>query len=300
MRSVLITGGAGFFGQGMARRLIASDEISRVAIYSRNEWNQAVMAEDFGHDPKLRCLIGDVRDYERLMVAMRGVDLVIHASALKRVQVGEYNPTEMCRTNIDGAINVIQAARAAGVLAVVALSSDKAAEPLNCYGATKLVSEKLFLAANNTQGPAGPAFSVARYGNVAGSTGSIIPIWRRRMQQDLPLIITNKDCTRYWMTRDQAVDMVLWCAGRTGIHVPNLKAYRVADLAEALAPGHPVKEIGLTPGEKLHETMVSAGEIHAFNLFHPPGTDIKRTEAMTSENAPRMTVNEIREALQHV
>lgn len=280
--SVLITGGTGFFGQGLVRRLLETE--SRICVYSRNEWLQAKMRMELGNDKRLRWFIGDVRDQQRLRVAMDGVRTVFHAAALKRVEVGEYNPTEMVRTNVEGAINIIAAAKDRGVENVVALSSDKACEPLNCYGATKLVSEKLFIAANETKGP---AFAVARYGNVAGSTGSIIPIWRALIAEKKPVQITDPECTRFWMTLGQAVEMVLACVGKREIFVPELPAYKLSDLAEAM--GTEFSVTGLGKAEKLHEKMVSDAECRMLGLKN-----------FSSETARRMTVEELKEALKDV
>jgi UDP-N-acetylglucosamine 4,6-dehydratase len=229
------------------------------------------------NDDRLRFLIGDVRDVSRLIRAMEGVSLVVHAAALKRVEVGEYDSAEMCKTNVLGSMNVIEAATAAGVAKVVALSSDKACEPTNLYGATKFVSEKLFLAANNSRGASGPIFSCVRYGNVSGSTGSVIPTWRKELEQGRPVRLTHPGATRFWMTLQQAVDLVWHTADtmRGGeLVIPELPAYRLADLAEAMGVMYNIT--GLTAGEKLAESM-------------RPGE--------TSEMARRMSVDELREAL---
>lgn len=279
MKSILITGGSGFFGQGFAQHALLNCA-ERVCIYSRSESLQARMAEEFNHDPRLRFFIGDVRDVTRLRRAMEGVELVVHAAALKRVQVGEYDSSEMVKTNVIGAMNVIEAATDAGVQKVVALSSDKACEPTNCYGATKFVSEKLFLAANNSKGAHGPIFGVCRYGNVAGSTGSVIPIWRRALEQARIVQLTHPDCTRFWMTLRQAVELV-WDTAQTMVGgelaIPELPAYRLGDLADAMGVSSAIT--GLTPGEKLAESM-------------RPGE--------TSDMARRMSVPELQEALCHV
>lgn len=279
MNSILVTGGSGYFGRGFVRAALERGA-ERVCIFSRSESTQALMSEEFNHDPRLRFFIGDVRDAGRLRRAMEDVELVVHAAALKRVQVGEYDSSEMVKTNVIGAMNVIEAATDAGVQKVVALSTDKACEPANCYGATKLVAEKLFLAANNSRGANGPVFAVCRYGNVAGSTGSVIPIWRRALEQARIVQLTHPDCTRFWMTLAQAVDLVWQTAlAMEGgeLVIPTLPAYRLGDLADALGVSSAIT--GLTPGEKLHESM-------------QPGE--------TSELAPRMTVVDLQEALSHV
>lgn len=281
MKSVLITGGTGSFGRAFTLHLLASEDAPRVCIFSRDEHKQAAMRQASADHPNIRWFIGDVRDRERLRRAMEGVDLVIHAAALKRVEVGEYNPTEMVRTNVVGAINVIEAAADAGVRKVVALSTDKACEPVNAYGASKLMLEKLFLAANNTRGAAGPIFAVTRYGNVAGSAGSVIPTWRALIAGGTTRVpVTNPQCTRFWMSMDQAVELVASTAARmTGgeFVVPELEAYRLSDLAAALDVEMDV--VGMRPGEKLHESML-------------PG--------MTSADARRLTVDDLRFKLKEV
>lgn len=278
-RSVLVTGGSGFFGRGFVRRLLAMG-VERVCVFSRSEYQQALMAEEFQHDPRLRFFIGDVRDVRRLTRAMDGVDLVVHAAALKRVEVGEYDSGEMAKTNVLGSMNVIEAASAAYVQRVVALSTDKACEPSNCYGATKLVAEKLFLAANNSRGATGPRFAVCRYGNVAGSTGSVIPTWRRETLQGRPVRVTDLEATRFWMTLDEAVDLVLHTAKAMNggeLVIPDLPAYRLGDLARVMHVGYRVT--GLQAGEKRHESM-RAGQ--------------------TSEQARRMSLGELADALEFV
>lgn len=302
MENVLITGGSGFFGKAFARRALSLGA-SRVCIYSRNEYAQHLMRNEFCDDPRLRWLIGDVRDEARLCRAMDGVDTVIHAAALKRVEVGEYCPDELIKTNIDGAMNVISAAMDAGVQNVVALSTDKAAAPYNAYGASKLMAEKLFLAANNMRGASGPRFGVTRYGNVSGSTGSVIPIWRKLLSDGKKLTVTNPEATRFWMTVDEAVDLVLWTVGKEWLVVPDLPAYRVADLAEAI--GGETETVGMRDGEKKHEAMISEHEMHEF--VSVDGYFVRGTNGrfllpvpLTSDRARRMTVKEIREKLASV
>lgn len=278
-RSILVTGGSGFFGRGFVRSALALGA-QRVCIYSRGEYAQHLMREEFGGDERLRFFIGDVRDPDRLRRAMDGCDLVVHAAALKRVEVGEYDSVEMARTNVYGAMNVIKAAHEAGVRRVVALSTDKAFHPVNAYGATKLVAEKLFLAANNDRGQCGPIFAVTRYGNVAGSTGSVIPTWRAALARGESVTVRDPEATRFWMTREEAVQLVLDTARtmRGGeLVVPDLPAYRLGDLAEAMGVRFFVT--GLLPGEKLHESM---------------------EEGKPSDLARRMSVDELKEALRHV
>lgn len=257
--SVLITGGTGSFGKQFVRTLLANHRPRRLIIFSRDELKQYEMQQQFDH-PAMRYFIGDVRDKERVMQAFKGVDYVIHAAALKHVPVAEYNPTECIRTNINGAENVIRAAIENRVKKVIALSTDKAANPINLYGATKLVSDKLFVAANNMVGSDIPRFAVVRYGNVVGSRGSVVPFFKRLLadgSDELP--ITDAQMTRFWITLQQGVDLVLNGFARMyggEIFVPKIPTVRITDLAEAVAPGVPHKIVGIRPGEKLHEQMI--------------------------------------------
>lgn len=287
MKSVLITGGTGFFGQAMVKHLLTlpDEGIYRICIYSRDEAKQATMrAMLTDPDERLRWFIGDVRDQQRLHRAMEGVDVVMHAAALKRVEVGEYNPEEMVKTNVLGSMNVIEAARRAGVKRVVALSSDKACQPINAYGASKLMMEKLMLGANNARGFDGPLFVVTRYGNVAGSTGSVISNWRAALRNDPYAIVTLTDpnATRFWMTSSEAVQLVIKAATASNplpIYIPDLPAYRLAELATAMDVKR-LHIVGLGQGEKPHERM------------HETGPD--------SSQVRRMTVEELREALKAI
>lgn len=258
MKSILVTGGTGSFGKAFIARVLPGAE--RVVIYSRDEHKQARMFQAFPEtgEPKLRFFIGDVRDRDRLRRAMQGVEVVVHAAALKRIEVGHYNPSEMVKTNVLGAMNVIEAAMDAGVQKVVALSTDKAFQPISPYGQSKALAESLFLAANNARGATGPIFSVTRYGNVAGSEGSVIPIWREKMlASGMNVVpISDPECTRFWMTMDEAIELVLKTI-RTmeggELVVPTLPAYRLGDLAKAMDAGGVIH--GLPPHEKLHESM---------------------------------------------
>lgn len=279
MRNILITGGSGFLGRGLVEELITRRHVERVCIYSRGEWAQAQMAQQ-STDWRLRFFIGDVRDAARLERAMHGVDTVIHAAALKRIEVGAYNPTEMAYTNVQGTANALMAAERCLVRRFVLVSSDKAYAPANAYGASKFLAECIVLGDAQMRGLRRPSVVACRYGNVAGSTGSVIPIWRRCLEQDTEAQITHPDATRFWMTRDQAVRLVLdAAAGDTmgEVVIPDLPAFRLGDLAEAM--GVRTRVIGLQPGEKMHESM-----------------DALRC----SKDARRMSVEELREALKRV
>jgi UDP-N-acetylglucosamine 4,6-dehydratase/5-epimerase len=264
-KSILITGGTGSFGKSFVRRILADFQPKRLVVFSRDELKQFEMAQDFNH-PELRYFIGDVRDRDRLMQAMRGIDIVVHAAALKQVPAAEYNPFEAVKTNILGAQNVIEAAIANRVHRVVALSTDKAANPINLYGATKLASDKLFVAANNLAGGDDVRFSVVRYGNVVGSRGSVLPFFRKLLAEGVTkLPITDARMTRFWITLDDGVDLVFKAFQRMRggeIFVPKIPSVRVVDLAESLAPGMPLEIIGIRPGEKLHEIMCPADDSH--------------------------------------
>ena len=264
-RSILITGGTGSFGKQYIRTILQRFKPRKLIVYSRDELKQFEMEQDF-HQECMRYFIGDVRDRDRLTQAMQGVDCVIHAAALKQVPAAEYNPMECIKTNIHGAENVIHAALANDVERVIALSTDKAAGPINLYGATKLVSDKLFVAANNFAGGHKTRFSAVRYGNVVGSRGSVVPVFRRHIQSGCDhLPITDAAMTRFWITLQQGVDFVLKNFERMHggeIFVPKIPSVRVVDLARAMAPALPHRIIGIRPGEKLHEIMCPADDSH--------------------------------------
>ncbi|HSY08585.1 MAG TPA: UDP-N-acetylglucosamine 4,6-dehydratase (inverting) [Steroidobacteraceae bacterium] len=264
-KSILITGGTGSFGKRYVRTILERFQPRKLIIYSRDELKQFEMQQDFPQDC-MRFFLGDVRDAERLVQAMNGVDYVIHAAALKQVPAAEYNPMECVKTNIHGAQNVIQAALATEVDKVIALSTDKAANPINLYGATKLVSDKLFVAANNVAGGHRTRFSVARYGNVVGSRGSVVPFFRKQIANGCDhLPITDASMTRFWITVQQGVDFVLKNFARMHggeIFVPKIPSMKVVDLARAMAPNLPHRIIGIRPGEKLHEIMCPADDSH--------------------------------------
>ncbi|MEJ2419765.1 MAG: UDP-N-acetylglucosamine 4,6-dehydratase (inverting) [Exilibacterium sp.] len=268
---VLITGGTGSFGRQYTKTLLARYKPRKIIIFSRDELKQYEMQQAFD-DPAMRYFIGDVRDKERVLQACNGVDYVIHAAALKQVPAAEYNPTECIRTNINGAENVIRAAIACGVKKVIALSTDKAACPVNLYGATKLASDKLFVAANNMAGGHDTRFAVVRYGNVVGSRGSVVPFFKKLVAEGVgELPITDLRMTRFWITLQQGVDFVLknFSRMRGGeIFVPKIPSVSIVDLAQAIAPQLRYKEVGIRPGEKLHETMCPQDDSHLTLDFH--------------------------------
>lgn len=264
-KSILITGGTGSFGKKYVETLLKSCRPKRLIIYSRDELKQFEMQQEF-HQSCMRYFIGDVRDRDRLMQAMNGVDYVIHAAALKQVPAAEYNPMECIKTNIHGAENVIHAALENEVEKVIALSTDKAANPINLYGATKLVSDKLFVAGNNIAGGHKTRFAVVRYGNVVGSRGSVVPHFRRCIAGGCDhLPITDPRMTRFWITLEQGVNFVLKNFARMQggeIFVPKIPSVNIVDLAKAMAPQLPHRMIGIRPGEKLHEVMCPSDDSH--------------------------------------
>jgi FlaA1/EpsC-like NDP-sugar epimerase len=277
MRRVLISGGAGSFGKAFVRRLLDDPSVERIAVLSRGEHAQAQMAEEFQSD-KLRFFIGDVRDRDRLRRAFSGISVVVHAAALKRIEVGQYNPFEMVQTNILGAMNVVEAAIDAGVDRVVALSSDKAFQPISPYGQSKALAESIFRFGYRSN--SGPSFAVTRYGNVSGSQGSVIPKWREILKTQDTVPVTDPDATRFWMFLDEAVDLVLHTIKTMKggeLNIPTLPAYRLGDLAEAM--GAKMNIIGMPEWEKPHE-----------------GLDFGKT----SDIARRLSVEELREMLKRV
>jgi UDP-N-acetylglucosamine 4,6-dehydratase (inverting) len=264
-KSILITGGTGSFGKAFVKRVLNDwPDIERLVIYSRDEQKQFEMAQEYPHSkyPMIRFFIGDVRDYSRLKRALNGIDYVVHAAAMKHVHIAEYNPDECVKTNIGGAENLVQACLANGVEKVVALSTDKAAAPVNLYGATKLVSDKLFIAANNIKGANPITFSVVRYGNVMGSNGSVIPFFIKKREEGV-LPITNEKMTRFTITLEDGVDMVLHAlehAWGGECFIPKIPSYKITDVAEAIGPDCEQKIIGLRPGEKIHEEMITSSD----------------------------------------
>ncbi|WP_353862049.1 UDP-N-acetylglucosamine 4,6-dehydratase (inverting) [Azospirillum formosense] len=262
-QSILVTGGSGSFGRRFVETVLRHASPRRVVVFSRDEFKQYEMQQQLGPEwaSTLRFFIGDVRDRERLELAMREVDVCVHAAALKHVPAAEYNPMECIHTNVYGAENVVRAALNTGVKRVIALSTDKAANPVNLYGASKLASDKIFIAANNLAGSLGTRFSVVRYGNVVGSRGSVIPLFRRMIAEGAEsLPVTDERMTRFWITLQHGVDFVVSCIAMMQggeIFVPKIPSMRIADLARAMAPHLPHKLVGIRPGEKLHEVMIT-------------------------------------------
>ena len=264
-KSVLITGGTGSFGKRFIEHVLKNYKPKKLIVYSRDELKQFEMQQVY-KDPCMRYFIGDVRDKDRLKGAMREVDYVVHAAALKQVPAAEYNPNECIKTNIFGAQNVIDAAIEANVSRVIALSTDKAANPVNLYGATKLVSDKLLVAANNISGAKGPRFAVVRYGNVVGSRGSVVPFYRQLMAQGVKVLpVTHAEMTRFWITLDDGVDFVIKNFQRMQggeIFIPKIPSIRILDIVESMCGSREHEIVGIRPGEKLHEVMVPEEMAH--------------------------------------
>tara|TARA_B100001093_G_scaffold513164_1_gene584504 strand:+ start:653 stop:1663 length:1011 start_codon:yes stop_codon:yes gene_type:complete len=264
-KNIFITGGTGSFGKHFIRKVLQDYSPNKIVVFSRDELKQFEMQSEF-NAPCMRYFLGDVRDGERLLEATRGIDTLIHAAALKQVPAAEYNPMECVKTNVHGGQNVIKAALANDVENVVALSTDKAAAPINLYGATKLASDKLFVAANNITGDRKTKFSVVRYGNVVASRGSVVPFFLKLINEDASFLpITDKDMTRFWITLDQGVDFVIKTIKRMHggeVFIPKIPSVRIVDLAKAMAPNIQVEVIGIRPGEKLHEVMCPKDDSH--------------------------------------
>lgn len=269
-KNILITGGTGSFGKKFVETILKKYNPNKIVIYSRDELKQYEMSQLFSA-PKMRYFIGDVRDKDRLKRAIDGIDIVIHAAALKHVPIAEYNPFECIKTNILGAQNLIEVCMDSDVTKLIALSTDKAANPINLYGATKLASDKLFIAANNFKGKKNINFAVVRYGNVVGSRGSVVPFFKNLVREGAGEIpITDERMTRFWITLEKGVEFVIDSLQRTKggeIFVPKIPSMKITDLAEALAPDVPKKVIGIRPGEKLHEVMVPVDDArHSFEF----------------------------------
>ena len=264
--SILITGGTGSFGSRFVETVLRRYRPRRLVVFSRDEQKQYELAQKLDHEQgrSLRFFIGDVRDADRLEMAMRGIDYVVHAAALKHVPAAEYNPFECIKTNVNGAENVVRAALRTGVKRVIALSTDKAANPINLYGASKLAADKIFVAANNLSGKGETRFSVVRYGNVLGSRGSVVPLFERLIREKAAsLPITDERMTRFWITLNQGVDFVLSSLAMMHggeIFVPKIPSLKVVDLARFMAPGMPTRTVGIRPGEKLHEVLITTDD----------------------------------------
>lgn len=265
-KTIFVTGGTGSFGHQFVQTIIDNYKPKKLIIFSRDELKQYEMAQKFSDTkyPFMRYFIGDIRDYTRLEMALRGVDIVVHAAAMKHVPIAEYNPYECIHTNVIGAENIVRASFRNGVQKVIALSTDKAVSPINLYGASKLAAEKIFIAANNIRGDDPTIFSVVRYGNVIGSRGSVVPFFRNIIQRgDDSLPITDMDMTRFWITLPQGVDFVLSSLALMQggeIYIPKIPSMKISDLAEAMAPNMKTHVVGIRPGEKLHEWMLTGDE----------------------------------------
>lgn len=261
-KTILLTGGTGSFGNAFTRRVLEEFPTATIRIYSRDELKQSEMASRF-NSPQLRFFIGDVRDKERMSRAMNGVDVVVHAAAMKQVPACEYNPFEAVLTNIIGSQHIVDTAIAAGVERVVALSTDKAVNPVNLYGATKLCEEKIVVQGNAYASGSPTRLACVRYGNVVGSRGSVVPIFRELGEQGAPLTITDERMTRFWLTLDSAVDLVFYSLENMlggEVFVPRIPSMKILDIAAAIAPEAPIEIVGIRPGEKLHEVMITADE----------------------------------------
>lgn len=262
-KSVLITGGTGSFGKAFVTRVLEDDEVTKLVVFSRDELKQFEMAEKI-NSPKLRYFLGDVRDYQRLLRATDGIDVIVHAAAMKQIPASEYNPMEAIKTNVIGAENIINASIENGIQRVVALSTDKAANPANLYGATKLCSDKLMIAGNVLAGARPTRFSAVRYGNVLGSRGSVIPFFLDKAKTG-SIPITDERMTRFWLTIQEGVQFVLDSFERMHggeIFVPKIPSFKVTDVARVVCPGIPTYVVGIRPGEKLHEVMITEDDAH--------------------------------------
>lgn len=311
-KSILITGGTGSFGKEFVRTVLRDYAPSKLIVFSRDELKQSEMAQEFPYRPggPLRYFIGDVRDRQRLHQAMQGVDYVIHAAAMKQVPACEYNPFEAILTNVMGTANVIHAALHEGVEKAIFLSSDKAVAPINLYGATKMCAERLFIRSNVYAGAAGASLSCVRYGNVVGSRGSVIPLFLKQRATGM-LTITDRQMTRFWMTLEQAVQFVIFALAEMQggeIFVPRLPSMYIVDLAEAIAPGAEYRTVGIRPGEKLHEMLVSeedardAIETPHYFVVHPPqvgrGSPLPKNFQYTSDtNTDWLSTEDLRQMI---
>ena len=314
-QTILITGGTGSFGKKFAKKIIENHNPKKIIIFSRDELKQYEMKNDKIFQKKIvRFFLGDVRDLQRLNTAFEGVDIVIHAAALKQVPAAEYNPTEYIKTNINGAENIIQAAINCNVKKVIALSTDKAVNPINLYGATKLVSDKLFIAANNIVGKKNIRFSIVRYGNVSGSRGSVLPFFLKLKKSGKPFLLTHMDATRFWITLDEGVNFVINSLKKMHggeIFIPKLPAIKIIDLAKAIDEKNKIKIVGLRESEKIHEALISPDDnrnvlefkdcfvIKPFmfnfnNSFKSKGKIAKSDYYFTSNNSDFLSIKDIK------
>ncbi len=299
-KNLLITGGTGSFGNHFIKNILKKYKLKKIIIFSRDEMKQFEMQERFKLHPKyktLRFFLGDVRDKDRLDYALRDVDIVVHAAALKQVPAAEYNPSEFIRTNISGAENIIDSTIKNKIKKVIALSTDKAAHPVNLYGATKLVSDKLFVTANNYVGKQDTSFSVVRYGNVVGSRGSVIPYFYELIKKNnKTLPITHKEMTRFWITLDQGVEFVEKCLFRMvggEIFIPRIPSIKINDLAQAMRPGIKTNLIGIRPGEKIHETMCTKDDSHNVLEFKDHYVILPTIQNFGKKNQLNLRINKI-------
>ncbi|MFA5097240.1 MAG: UDP-N-acetylglucosamine 4,6-dehydratase (inverting) [Candidatus Margulisiibacteriota bacterium] len=319
-KAVLITGGTGSFGKKFCKIVLDEIKPAKLIVYSRDELKQFEMQQQFSEYKNIRYFIGDVRDKERLLRALNGVDYIVHAAALKQVPAMEYNPSEAIKTNIQGAMNVIDAALDRGIKKVIALSTDKACNPINLYGATKLCSDKLFVAANSYSGNHGARFAVVRYGNVVGSRGSVVPFFQK-MKESGVLPITDPQMTRFWITLEQGVRFVIKAFERMHggeLFVPKIPSMNIMDLAKAIAPECKTKVVGIRPGEKMHEVMISEDDARntkeledcyviqpAFNWWddenHSDGTPVPEGFKYSSgDNKQWLEVDELRKIIKNI
>jgi UDP-N-acetylglucosamine 4,6-dehydratase len=304
LSSILITGATGSFGSNFVSRLLHDDKYEKVVVFSRDELKQHELKLKLGINPKMRYFIGDIRDKDRLSMAMHGIDYVVHAAALKQVDTAEFNPMEFVKTNVIGSQNVIEAAIQNNVKKVIALSTDKASSPINLYGATKLTADKLFISANHYVGKGDTKFSVVRYGNVAGSRGSIIPLFLEMSKSNTVPTLTDKRMTRFWITLEDAINFVLTCIEemRGGeLYIPKIPSVKVSDIFTVFEISKPV-ETGIRPGEKLHEEMISLEDarrtieqnnkyivlptIADWGFIQPEGTPVSESFCYASDNNP--------------
>ncbi len=319
MSSILITGATGSFGSNFVSRIVNDNRYEKIVVFSRDELKQHELRLNLGANPKMRYFIGDIRDKDRLIMAMHGIDYVVHAAALKQVDTAEFNPMEFVKTNVIGSQNVIEAAIQNNVKKVIALSTDKASSPINLYGATKLTADKLFISANHYVGKGDTKFSVVRYGNVAGSRGSIVPLFLEMTKNGIQPTITDSRMTRFWITLDGAIDFVESCMDEMHggeLYVPKIPSVKVVDIFTVFGISNPI-ETGIRPGEKLHEEMISLEDarrtieqdnkyivlptIADWGFIKPKGQAVSETFCYSSDNNPVfLSINELTEQIDFI